>query len=174
MDYDFEYLEYSGRLSFKDVHGIDARFECYQRIRVLAPELEKVQDRFWGDGDQLFEYVSPNAANCTLVRLNGKTALISRLPHRYHHGDEIELRSIRQLHHAFKDSHEWWEFTPFVPHERVRLSISFPLAREPEGLSVVADRGTAAPFVARPGTKEFLMIINSPAVGSLYRTEWDW
>ena len=174
MDYPYESLSYVARLEFKDAHGLDARFHCYQRIRVLAPELTHVWHRLWGSGDQLFDYAAPGTHVVRVVRDDGRSVVVSELDRVAVAGDIIELHSIRRIHHGFKDHREAWEYIPFTPTERARVTIAFPIGKDPENISVGASSGTSTPLVHRPGTKELTLAITSPVVGSLYRAEWSW
>lgn len=174
MDYPYESLSYMARLEFKDAHGIDARFHCYQRLRVLAPELSFVAHRIWGSGDQMNDYAAPRTHVVRHVREDGREVVVSALDTPAQRGDIIELHSIRRIHHGFKGERESWEYVPFTPTERARVSISFPIAREPEAITVSASPGSASPLVRRPATKELTVAVSSPTIGSLYRIEWSW
>jgi hypothetical protein len=174
MTYPYESLAYTARLSFKDAYGLDAMFECYQRLRVLSPEISCVSHRIWGEGDQLHEFTSVNAQLVHQTRMDGKDVLVSALDKPAKRGQVIELYSIRRIHHAFKGERLWWEYVPFSPTERARVSISFPIGREPEAISVSASPGSASPFVRRPATKELTLAVSSPTIGATYRAEWSW
>jgi len=174
MDYPYESLSYAARLEFKDAYGVEAWFHCYQRLRVLAPELRTVLHRIWGDGDQLNAYAAPGTHVVRVRREDGRVAVLSALDTAAHAGDIIELHSIRRIHHGFKGDRQFWEYTPFTPTANARVVITFPIGREPEGLTIGATKGTTSPIVSRPGTKEVLLKIHEPAVGSLYRLEWSW
>ena len=174
MNYPYETLDYVGRLQFKDPFGLEAYFHCYQRLRVLEPELFTVAQRAWGLGDPFFQFVSPSAAAVHFVRNADPPAIVMVLKQPARRGDEIEIHSIRRIHHAFKGGRGAWEYRAFTPTEHARLAINFPLAREPEGISVAMSRGARSPFVRRPGTNELLFTIASAAPGSLYRADWGW
>lgn len=174
MQYPYESLGYVARLEFRDAHGLDAVFHCYQRLRVLAPELFCVAHRIWGDGDQLAGLASPPIASMQQIGPSDRSTVVSTLRRPARAGDEIEIHSIRHIHHAFKDNREWWEYAPFTPTERARVSIRFPIARTPEAISVSASPGARSPAVQRPATKDVSFTLNSPTVGSLYRIEWSW
>ncbi len=174
MSYPYESLLYMARLSFKDLHGLDAQFECYQRLRVLTDELRFVTHRLWGAGDQLHDYVATNTLLVQQARIDGKVVLVSTLKTPAKRGQVIALYSTRRIYHAFKGERMWWEYVPFSPTARARVSISFPIGREPEAIAVSASPGSASPFVRRPSTKELTLAANSPTIGSTYRTEWRW
>lgn len=174
MTYPYESLMYAARLSFKDAYGLDAMFECYQRLRVLSPEISCVSHRIWGGGDQLHELTSLNAQLVHQARVDGKDVLVSALDKPAKRGQVIELYSTRRIYHAFKEERESWEYVPYSPTARARVSISFPIAKEPEGISVSVSPGSASPFVRRPGTKELTLAVSSPTIGAAYRTEWSW
>jgi hypothetical protein len=174
MNYPYETVDYSGRLQFKDAFGLEAYFHCYQRLRVLAPELFTVVRRFWGDGDQLHDFVSPSAASIQVVGDADPKALLLVLQKPALRGDEIEIHSIRRIHHGFRSERPYWEFMAFTPTERAKVAIDFPVAREPEGIEVSASPGARSPYVKRSGTKELLVTVSAPEPGSLYRAEWSW
>ncbi|MEX2246939.1 MAG: hypothetical protein WEC75_09645 [Dehalococcoidia bacterium] len=174
MDYPYETITYLARLSFRDAHGLDAVFDRYQRLRVLAPELATITQRVWGDGDPLHSFFSPSAELIDQRHEQGKHRLTLALNKPASRGDEIEIYSTWRIHHGFKDRHGAWEFGPSTPHASARVAIRFPIGREPEGVTVDASTGTGSPFVSRPGTKELILNIKSPAIGSLYRIDWDW
>lgn len=174
MDHPYETITYAGRLTFRDAYGLDAVFDRYQRLRVLAPELFTITQRIWGEGDPLHSYFSPSAEIVHEHVVGGKRLLLLALHEPAKRGDEIEVYSSRRIHHGFKDRHGAWEFGPSSPHANARLAINFPIGREPEHITVGVSNGTPSPFVARPGTKEVTLSIKSPAIGSLYRIEWDW
>lgn len=174
MEYPYESLMYTARISFKDAYGLDAIFECYQRLRVLSPEVSYVSHRIWGAGDQLHEFTSPHARVVHRARVDGKDVVISALDEPAKRGRVIELYSVRRMYHAFKGDRESWEYVPYSPTERARVSISFPIAKEAEGISVSASPGSASPFVRRPGTKELTLAVSSPTIGATYRADWSW
>jgi hypothetical protein len=174
MDYSYESLAYVARLSFKDAHGLDALFECYQRLRVLDDQLRFVTHRLWGTGDQLYDYISTNTQLVQQARIDGKVVLVSTLKEPAKRGQVIELYSTRRIHHAFKDRRAWWEYVPFSPTEHARVAISYPIAREPEGISVSMSRGARAPSVLRPAMKELVTRIDAPTLGATYRVDWSW
>lgn len=174
MDYPYESLSYIARLEFKDAHGLEALFHCYQRLRVLAPTLSSVAHRIWGNGDQMNTYAAPGTHVLHQFREDGRNAVVSSLDAPAHAGDIIELHSIRRIHHGFKSDREYWEYVPFTPTANARIAISFPIAREPENLSVNSSPGAPSPWVARPGRKELLLKVVNPSIGSVYRTEWSW
>lgn len=174
MTYQYEYLDYIARLSFQDPFGLEATYSCYRRIRALSTHLFSFDDDIWGDGDQFNDYtIQPHMS----VRVKGSTEnslLEHRLAHPIQAGQEIEMQSIRRIHHGFKNNDEWWTFKASVPHRLARISVYFPLGREVERLAVTASAGAPAPTVARPGTRELTMVVGSPPVGSLYRADWSW
>ena len=174
MHYPYETLNYNARVEFKDAFGLEAYYHCYQRIRVLANELFTVTQRLWGWGDPFYDFTSPSAAAVYLVNDADPPAIVMVLKKPAKRGDEIELHSIRRVHHAFKENHGTWEYRAFTPTERAKLAISFPIAREPEGISVSQSPGAPSPYVRRPGTKELLLTVSSPTPGALYRADWDW
>ena len=174
MDYPYESLSYVARLSFKDAYGLDAQFECYQQLRVLDDELRFVTHRLWGTGDQLHDYFSTNTGLVQHTRIDGKEILVSTLKEPAKRGQVFELYSTRRIHHAFKDTSGWWEYVPFSPTRRARVAIRYPIAREPEGISVSMSRGARAPVVQRPGTKYLVTTVDAPTLGSTYRVDWNW
>ncbi len=174
MDYPVELLAYVVRVSFRDAYGLEAVFDSYQRVRVLAPELHAVTQHVWGKGDQLHSVVSQPAVLSRVAEADGRHLLVFALTRPARYGDEIELYTTRRIHHGFKERHEGWEFMPFTPTAKARIAVSFPVGREPAGLSVGTTPGARSPFVSRPGTKEIILNVSSPAVGSLYRIDWSW
>jgi hypothetical protein len=174
MNYPYHLLSYVVRVSFKDPFGLDAVFESYQRLRVLSPEVFSISQRVWGKGDQFKSYVSAAAEMTHIAELDGKHALVSVLKKPARYGEEIEVYTTREIHHGFKEQREGWEFMPFTPTEKARIAISFPLGKEPEGITVGTSSGARTPFVTRPGTKELILNVSSPTVGSLYRIDWSW
>lgn len=143
--YPYQSLVYSARLSFGDAHGLDAVFDCYQLLRVLVPDLREITHRVWGAGDQLQAYYSPSTELPTVVDLDGQHLLISELKQPARRGDVIEVRSTRRIYHAFKDQDCMWEYVPYSPTDKARVSIRFPIGREPEGISVATTPGLTCP-----------------------------
>lgn len=174
MQYPYELLAYVVRVSFRDAFGLDAVFESYQRIRVLAPALYCATHHVWGRGDQLKSLVSVGGQLAHVAEVDGKKVLVSTLERPVGRGDEVELYSTRHIHHGFKERREGWEYMAFNPTTNARIAVSFPIGREPQGLHVGASRGAQAPFVSRPGTKELIMTVKSPPLGALYRIDWSW
>lgn len=175
MNYPYITQAYVARLSFRDAHGLDAVFHCYQRLRVLAPELRHVVQEIWGDGDQLNGYVSAGAEPTHHARLNGRDVVLSKLTQPARAGDEIELYSTRRIHHAFKDDTRfYWEYSPITPTARARVAIGFPLGREAEAVSVGTSLGSRTPHVSRPATKELITTVDDPTLRSIYRMSWSW
>ncbi len=174
MHYPYELLAYVVRLSFRDAFGLEAVFESYQRLRVMAPELHFVTHHIWGKGDQLKSYCSTPTELAEVAQLQGKQVLISALKKPAGRGDEIEIYTTRTIHHGFKEEREGWEFMPFNPTENARIAIRFPIGKEPENVHVATSHAARMPFVARPGTKELVMTVKSPPIGSLYRIDWSW
>ena len=89
-------------------------------------------------------------------------------------GSDIQSKEVPIPFRSFKGDHGAWEYKPFTPTERMRMAISFPIARDPQGISVAATPGASTPFVKRPGTGELLFTIDSAVPGSLYRADWSW
>ena len=174
MNYPYETLDYVGRVVFKDAFGLEAYYHTFQRLRVLAPELFAIEQRFWGWGDPVHEFISPAAAAVHIVTESDPPAIVMVLKRPARYGDEIEIHSIRGIHHAFKGERGAWEYRPFTPTEHVKLAIDFPIAREPEGISVSTSPGARSPYVRRPGTKELTLDVRSATPGSLYRADWSW
>lgn len=175
MNYPYECLAYVARLSFRDAHGLEAVFDCYQRLRVLGRDLRFIENEIWGDGDQLNRYVSTGATPILVRSTPAKTTVTSRLDSVHHYGDEVEIYSTRRIHHAFKgDERYYWEYKPLSPTERARISISFPVGREPTAIAVGATVGSRSPETRRPGTKELVTTVSLPTLNSLYRMSWSW
>lgn len=174
MNDPYEILAYVVRVSFRDAYGLDAVFDSYQRVRVLSPELHAITEHVWGKGDQLKSVISTPTKHTQVAEVNGRHVLVSTLKTPARCGDEIELYTSRQIHHGFKERYEGWEFMPFTPTQKARIAINFPIGREPEDITVGASSGARTPFVARPGTKELILNVSSPSVGSLYRIDWSW
>jgi hypothetical protein len=174
MSYPYETLDYAGRLQFKDAFGLEAYFHCYQRLRVLAPEVFAVTQHAWGLGDPVHDFVAPAAAAVQVVTDGNKLALVMVLKEPARRGDEIKIHSIRRIHHAFKQPYGAWELMPFTPTGKARVSIDFPVAREPEGISVSSSTGSPSPYVRRTGTKELQLMVSNPVPGALYRADWSW
>ncbi len=174
MVHQYESLSYMARLEFKDPYGVEALFHCYQRLRIIAPEVNSVVHHMWGDGDQLNDYAAPGTHVRGIFGEDGRRRVISSLDAPARSGDIIELHSIRRIHHGFKGDRQYWEFSPYTPTTAARVAISFPLAREPERISVGTSAGTSAPIVSRPATKELILKAHFPDLNSLYRIEWSW
>lgn len=174
MNYPYETLDYVGRVVFKDAYGLEAEYHTVQRIRVLAPELFAITERFWGWGDPVQDFVAPAASSVALVQKADPPAIVMVLKRPAKAGDEVEIHSSRRIYHAFKADHGIWEYRPFTPTARVHLSFDFPVGRDPEGISVSTSPGARSPYVRRPGTKELLFTIRAASPGSLYRADWDW
>lgn len=173
-NYRYQSLSYVARLEFRDAHGVEAIFHCYQRLRVLTQELACITHRIWGSGDQLQSFVSANSDLAHQFNNGEKDVLVSTLRRPAHAGDEIEIHSTRRIHHAFKAEREFWEYVPYSPTEQARLAISFPIGREVQALSVSTSAGASSPSVTRPATKEIIMRVRDPQIGALYRVEWSW
>jgi len=174
MNYSYELLAYVVRVSFRDAYGLEAVFDSYQRLRVLAPELRSITHHVWGKGDQFKSVVTTPTELADIAEVGGRSVLVSTLKKPARYGDEIEVYTTRQIHHGFKERREGWEFMPFTPTQKARIAINFPIGKEPEGITVGGSPGARTPFVTRPGTKEIILNISSPAVGSLYRINWSW
>ena len=170
----YESLAYAAHLSFRDAHGLEAVFDCYQLLRVVAPEMNEITHRIWGTGDQLHAYYSPSTEPPTAIALNGTHMLVSKLKRPARRGDIIEIHSTRRIHHAFKGQDCKWEYVPFSPTEKARVAIRFPIGREPAGISVGATPGSRTPFVRRPAVKDLVFNVADPSIGSTYRVEWSW
>ena len=174
MNYPYELLAYVVRVSFRDPYGLEAIFDSYQRLRVLSPELHAITQHVWGKGDQLKSVVSTPTDLAHVAEVDGRQVLVSTLKKPARRNDEIEVYTTRQIHHGFKEHREGWEFMPFTPTDKARIAINFPIGKEPEGITVGASAGARTPFVARPGTKEIILNVSSPTIGSLYRIDWSW
>ncbi len=174
MNYPYQLEAYVARLSFRDAFGLEAILACYQRLRVLAPELRDVTHHVWGKGDQFSAYASVPTDAVQVAEANGKSVIISTLRTPAKYGDIVEIHSSRRIHHGFKEKREGWEYMPFTPTENARIAINFPIGKEPQGITVGASRGSKTPFVTRPATKEIVLNIKSPSLGSLYRIDWSW
>jgi hypothetical protein len=174
MTYPYETLDYVGRVVFKDAFGLECYYHTYQRLRVLQAELFTVVQRYWGWGDPVHEVVAPAAAAIHLVPDSDPPAIVLILKAPAKRGDELEIHTIRRLHHAFKSDRGIWEYKPFTPTERVQLAIDFPIAREPEAIYVSMSPGAPSPYVRRPGTKELTFTLKGVLPGALYRADWAW
>jgi hypothetical protein len=174
MNASYESLAYVGRLSFSDTRGLDARYDSYQQIRVTSGELTTVTRHIWGDGDAAYSVVAPAAPPIRTYAAGDKRVVVGMLRRPLHRGDELDIHTSRRIHHGFKGQRQWWEFIAFTPVHYARVAISFPIGREPEGISVGADPGTPSPEVFQPGTKELIMVVKSPVIGARYRIEWSW
>ncbi len=174
MNHPYELLAYVVRVSFRDAYGLEAVFDSYQRLRVLSPELHAITQHVWGKGDQLKSVVSTPTDLAHVREVDGRQVLVSTLKKPASYSDEIEVYTSRQIHHGFRERREGWEFMPFTPTEKARIAINFPIGKEPEGITVGASAGARTPFVARPGTKEIILNVSSPTIGSLYRIDWSW
>ena len=174
MNFPYLLLSYVVRLSFLDPHGLEARFESYQRVCVLSPELHAITQRVWGKGDQIAEAVTSPAPLMQVTPDDGRLVLASKCEKPVRRGDELELYTTRRIHHGFKEEREGWEYIPFTPTERARIAIRFPIGREPDRMTVSSSNDARDPTVVRPGTKEVVLTVNSPVVGSRYRIDWSW
>lgn len=174
MQHQYELLSYVVRLSFRDAFGLEAQFDSYQLLRVVGPQLDTVTQHFWGKGDQLRSVVTIPTKSSRVVQRSGRNVLESTLNVPARRNDEVEVYTRRIIHHGFKAAREGWEFMPFTPTDNVRLAITFPLAKEPQHLALNTSSGARTASVRRPGTKEVVVSIKSPIVGSLYRLDWNW
>src|SRR5688572_21210753 len=107
---------------------MDAYYHAHQRIIVLVTELFAITQRAWGLGDPIHSFEAPAAAAIQLQPNSDPPAIVMMLKTPASYGEELELHSIRGIHHAFKGKHGAWEFRPFTPTTKARITLEFPLA----------------------------------------------
>ncbi len=124
--FQYETLEFAGRLELLDREDHVARFIRRQRIRFLEDGVSVFYDRVWGDGILFAGYFAQGLRMLQPIRTRKGYVLPLALPRPFRKGETFEVRTERRIIGGFTHREVHWDLAMAVPTELLTLDVNGP------------------------------------------------
>jgi hypothetical protein len=170
--FQYETLEFRGRLEILDREGRVARFIRRQRIRFLEDNVTAFHDRIWGEGILFAYYAADGMRMLQPIRTLKGYVLPLALPRPFHKGEVFEVRTERRIVGAFAGAGGYWESAMAVPTDVLDIEVVTPVGLRCRRVEVHAPHRRGLSAGARP--RALALKVSQPALDVPYRLSWSW